>query len=203
MCCIPLKWSTVASETKSSIPWVEHLATESMSSIPWSGAPGRRAQLNVQSGHCKLKPNALVSEQCSLWSVDLKIICWEIERLSAFTQRSLGERSSAERDPAWSCTLERGGLEGSKRLETVVLVKIYLYKGRIRPVLTAWCEENPWAIKLILVKTGVKGPIGCYLVCVRDIWQRFRCCVNRPSVNVISAELRVSNSANARGATIE
>ena len=45
----------------------------------------------------------------------------------------------------------------------VVLAKNYLHKGWIRPVLTASCEENPWAIKLILVKTGVKGPIGCYL----------------------------------------
>ena len=31
-----------------------------------SKSPGCRARLNVQSGHCKLKPNALVSEQCSL-----------------------------------------------------------------------------------------------------------------------------------------
>ena len=27
--------------------------------------PGHRARLNVQSCYCKLKPNALVSEQCS------------------------------------------------------------------------------------------------------------------------------------------
>ena len=32
----------------------------------------------------------------------------------SFTQRSLGERNSAERDLAWSCALESGRLEGSK-----------------------------------------------------------------------------------------
>ena len=36
------------------------------------------------------------------------------ERLSIFSWRSLGERRSAERDPAWSCALERGRLKGSK-----------------------------------------------------------------------------------------
>ena len=37
--------------------------SKTKSGIPGSGAPGHRTQLIVQSGHCKLKLNGLVSEQ--------------------------------------------------------------------------------------------------------------------------------------------
>ena len=83
----------------------------------------------------------------------------------------------------------------------VALVKIYLYRGRIRPVLTPWYEENPGAIKAILVKADFKGPIGCYLSL--GSWLSLAWCSGSGTaltdpVNVISTKLRVSNSANAR-----
>ena len=79
-----------------------------------AGSPaGRVAMYNQATVSWTL--NALVSEQCSLWSVGLKRIHWEAERLSVFPWRSLGGRRSAERDPAWSMdALARGRLEWSK-----------------------------------------------------------------------------------------
>ena len=93
--------------------WRVGEGSKTKSGVPGSGAPGCRTRLNVQSGHCKLKLNALVSKQCLL-TVVFKRKHWEAERLIIFSWKSLGRRRSAERDPAWSCTLERGRLEGSK-----------------------------------------------------------------------------------------